>query len=396
MTPSPRILILGAGYAGVLAALRLAGKAPQAQIMLVNPSPYFVERIRLHQFLAHQPLAKHPLDTLLRGTGIRRVEGFASHIDTDRRQVAVSTNGVVEHLPYDYLVYTLGSRSHTGGVSGAAEHAYSLNMTGHHSLTALRDQLPHIRRLTVVGAGLTGIEAVTELAESFPKLHLTLVDSGTIGADLSGKGQAYLRRTLTEMGIALHEGVRVQQVDAAGLTFADGSTLAQDACLWAAGFSLPELARTSGLSVNAVGQVRVDRQLRSLSHPEVYAAGDSAFIESAPLRMGCVTAMPLGAHVADNLAAHLSDQPERPFGFGFVVRCISLGRRRGLVQWVRADDQPQERIINGRCGAVIKEMICLYTRYSLLLERRWPGLYRWAGQHKPQSAAATEEAYGVI
>lgn len=391
-----RILILGAGYAGVLAALRLAGKAPRVQITLVNPSAYFVERIRLHQFLAHQPLAQHSLDRLLRGTGIQRVEGLATYIDTARRHVVVASGGSTTHLPYDYLLYALGSRSHAGGVPGADEQACTFAMTGQNSLTALRERLPSLQRLTVVGAGLTGIESVTELAERFPHLQLTLVDSGVVGADLSPEGQAYLRLTLVEMGVRLHEGARVLQVNAGEMTLDDGTTLAQDACLWAAGFSLPQVARTSGLSVNPSGQVRVDRWLRSLSHPEIYAAGDSAFIESAPLRMGCVTAMPQGAHAADNLAAHLNGHEERPFAFAFMLRCISLGRKRGLTQWVGANDQPHERIITGRKGAFVKELVCRYTFYSMGLERRWPGAYFWPGQSRSSSVSSAGEANGVI
>jgi NADH dehydrogenase FAD-containing subunit len=83
---------------------------------------------------------------------------------------------------------------------------------------------------------------------------------------------------------------------------------------------------------------------------------------------------PQGAHAADNLAAHLNGHEARPFAFAFTLRCISLGRGRGLIQWVGANDQPHERIITGRMGAVIKEMTCRYTRYSHGLERRWPGL----------------------
>jgi hypothetical protein len=99
--------------------------------------------------------------------------------------------------------------------------------------------------------------------------------------------------------------------------------------------------------------------------------------------MACATALPLGAHAADNVAAAIDGREPARFRYAYVFRCISLGRAAGLIQFVRADDSPRERIVSGRLGAWIKEMICQYTSFSLDLERRWPGAYHW-----PQTAGS--------
>jgi NADH dehydrogenase FAD-containing subunit len=122
--------------------------------------------------------------------------------------------------------------------------------------------------------------------------------------------------------------------------------------------------------------MQVDAALRSVAHPNIYAVGDAA---ATPLRMACATAMPMGAYAADHLAARLNGQPQiEPFRFAYVLQCLSLGRRRALVQFVDRDDTPQERIITGWWGARIKELICRFTVWSLRWEKRVPGAYWWA------------------
>ena len=101
--------------------------------------------------------------------------------------------------------------------------------------------------------------------------------------------------------------------------------------------------------------------MRSLTSPTIYAAGDSAAFApevGLTIRMACATAVPMAAHAADNLYAQLVGEPQQPFRFGYVVQCISLGRHDGLIQRVRADDSPTDRIMTGRPAAWFKEAIC--------------------------------------
>ena len=125
--------------------------------------------------------------------------------------------------------------------------------------------------------------------------------------------------------------------------------------------------------MNAHGQVLVDPQLRSVSHPWVYAAGDIAAPVLPPgqaLPMGCKSAMPMGAHVGDNLARELRGEPGQAFDYALLFYCVSLGRRDGLIQWADGDGQPRGRVLTGRRGAWFKEMICRTTWWALLGEAR--------------------------
>ena len=101
-------------------------------------------------------------------------------------------------------------------------------------------------------------------------------------------------------------------------------------------------------------------------------------------RMGCVSAMPMGAHAGANIAARISAGRLAPFCFGFFIRCVSLGRRDGLVQFVDAQDRPTERVLTGRAAALVKELICRMTLESVRGELRtglplvyWPHGGRW-------------------
>jgi NADH dehydrogenase FAD-containing subunit len=385
-TKGPSVVVLGGGYAGTLAALRVAGRVRGAgvRVTLVNAADTFVERIRLHQVAARQPLARHSLAGLLAGSGVEFLHGWVTGLEPATRRVAVETEAGPRAVAYDYLIYALGSTVDTTSVPGVADHAHSLASQA--AAEALADALPAVAgrggQVVVCGGGLTGIEAAAELAENYPRLCVRLLTAGSVGAGLSVKGAAHLRRVFEWLGVMLQERSQVLRVEAGRLVIADQPSLPFDLCLWAAGFAVAPLARTAGLAVNARGQVLVDAYLRSVSEPTIYAAGDAA---TAPadsglaLRMACATALPMGARAADNVAAAIVGAAQTPFDFDYAIQCISLGRRNGLIQVVNRDDSPRERTISGRLGAWIKEAICRYAFASLSLTRRWPGFYRWPG-----------------
>ncbi len=380
------IVILGAGYAGMLAALRLSGKLGRRQthITLINASETFVERIRLHQTASGETLRTFSVPKLLRGKPVDFVQGWISALDPDAQTVTVEAAGQTRQIAYDTLLYTLGSSAQKTAIPGLAEH--TLSMGRPEQAAALRDKLrqsPAGAHIAIIGGGLTGIESASEIAEQYPALKVSLWTDEQLGAGLSQKGRTYLRQQFARMGIELHENARVAAISDHSLTLESGENVPYDKAIWAGSFAVSPLAREAGLKVNARGQILVDATLRSISHSNIFAAGDSAApVENpgAPMRMGCVTAMPMGAQAADNLAAVARHEAPQPFHFAYAVQCISLGRHDALVQIVGADDSPRERIVTGRGGALVKEGICQFTTWSLRAEALFPGLYRWPGQ----------------
>ncbi len=379
------IVVIGGGYAGTLAANHLRLRA-DVDITVVNPRPVFVERIRLHQMAAGTGTAAVDYGTLL-GEGIRLVVDGAERIDAATRSVEL-TSGTVLH--YDYLIYAVGS---TGvlpaSIPGAAEFAYSVAEFEHAEL--LRDTLAELHPdapVVVVGAGLTGIETASELAEQGRRVRL--VCGGTLGPSLSKPGRRSVAKWLRRLGVDVLEAAAVREVRSDAVVLADGALLPSAVTVWTAGFGVPELAARSGLRTDPLGRLLTDETLTSVDDPRVVAAGDAAAPSDKPLRMSCQAAIPLGAQAANTVLSHIAGTPAAAINQAFTGQCISLGRSYATVQFARPDDTPLNLFIGGRLAASVKELVCKGTVWGLRREAAKPGWYRWLKGGKRAEKLAAE------
>ncbi len=376
----PHIVVVGAGYAGLICALR-AGKAlrGRARVTLVTAEPHLVERIRLHEAAAYGRPVRHEVARFLRRTKVALRIGRVRAIDPERRRLDVEG----EVLSYRYLVLALGSRGDRGGVPGVAEFAYGFEPDGPRGASALAQRLAELAarpgggRVLIAGGGLTGVEGASEIAERYPNLAVTLATAGVVAPMLSKIAQAHARATLVRLGVELREHTRLVELESGAAHFEGGpvpdhAAVPYDAVVHCGGFVAPPLAREAGIAVNARGQVVVDAMLRSRSHPEILAAGDCAFVDAdvgCPITLSCKLGMPLGAHAADVLVALVRGHTPLPFRFADAAYCVSLGRRDGVVDLRYGDGSPRERVFTGRFAAFVKERICRYTVTMLRLER---------------------------
>ncbi|MGV9971304.1 NAD(P)/FAD-dependent oxidoreductase [Nocardia beijingensis] len=359
MTGQHRIVVLGAGYAGLAAARRLARTARDARITVVDAHASFVERVRLHQQAAGQRIAAWDLRETLENKGIGFVQALATEIDTVARRVVLDAAPALE---YDTLIYALGSVADRESVPGVAEHAYSVA-----TQEDVRGLAPAGGPVAIVGAGATGIELAAELAESHPESRVLLLGSEEPGAWLSARAQAHITRTLERLGVEIQSGVKVIEVTPEGPRLADGSLVEAAATVWTTGFRVPGLAAGSGLAVDSDGRVLTDATLRSVSHPDIFAAGDAAVVAGPggrELRMACATALPTGKHAADAVVARMRGREPGELRFRYVLQCISLGRKDGVVQAVHADDAPARTVLTGRTAAWVKERIVRGAAWS--------------------------------
>lgn len=337
------IVVIGAGYAGLTAALRLDRGN---DITLVSADDHFTERVRLHELAAGRPSVSVPLAELTRGAGITTITALVNGIDLDHRLVRTSEG---HELPYDRLVYALGSHTDLS-THGVRDHAYTAETAG-----KLRARLHgQSGTLAVVGGGLTGIEMAAELAEAYPAWRVTLVSDGEPGAGLSPKARMHIGKVMTRLGVDVRRG-EIREVEE-GRLLTEGGSIEADVIVWAASFRASPLAGDEGLAVDERGRVLVDDRLRARSHPEVSVVGDAA----SGLRMSCAVGMPLGAHAADVI-----NGKDGRFRFRYAVQCVSLGRRDGVIQLVRADDSPLSLAVTGRAAAWIKELVVRSTVLAL-------------------------------
>lgn len=385
------VVVVGGGYAGVLAANRLTRRRDVA-VTLVNPRPAFVERIRLHQLV----VGSHPAVVDYRevlAPRVRLVVGAAALVDVAGRRVELADGRA---LGYHHLVYAAGSGSATPSVPGAAQHAHPLG--SHEEAQDLRRVLAAApaRAVTVVGAGPTGIETAAELAGAGRRV--TLVTGGVLGPYLHPRGRAYVARRLAALGVTVLDGPadRVTRVGPDSVELADGRVLVGGVTVWTAGFTVPDLARRSGLRTDASGRLLTDETLTSVDDPRIVAAGDAAAPSGLAFRMSCQAAGPLGVHAADTVLRRLAGEAPRPVTLGFVGQCVSLGRRDGVVQLAHRDDTARPLYLGGRTGARLKELVCRGTVQQLRWEARRPGTYVLPGWvADPHRAAAVEAARAV-
>ncbi|WP_406420995.1 FAD-dependent oxidoreductase [Streptomyces sp. NBC_00873] len=359
-----RIIVLGAGYTGAFAAGRLAKRLRREDvaITLVNAEPDFVERVRMHQLAVGQNLKPRPFSEMFAGTGVELKLAKVTRVDVGRKTAAVIDANGAEELEYDSLVYALGSGWNTQGVPGTAEHAHEI--TGRPGALRLRKRLAGLdagQPVVVVGGGLTGLEAATEIAEARPDLDIALAARGGLGDWLSPQGRRHLRKVFGKLGITVHEHTAVTGVEADRVTTADGTSVPAAVTVWTTGFAVHPIAKATALEVTGTGQIVVDGTMRSVSHPDVYAIGDAAMAMGPgdkPLRMSCASGIPTAWQAADAIAARLTGGKLPNAPLRYFNQCISLGRREGVIQSVTADDRAVRAALTGRLAAVCKELAC--------------------------------------
>jgi NADH dehydrogenase len=380
-TTMKEILILGAGYTGMGATMGLAGRLKgrdDVHITLVNPQTRFTERLRLHQTASGQDLADLQIPDLLAGTGVRFIQGWVTSIDADAQTVRIDDEYA---LRYDTLVYALGSVADTDTVPGVDEFAYTLNSA--QDATALADHLDHLGNAAVVvaGGGLTGIESAAEIAEHHPDADVVLLSRHEPGSMMGEKARARLHAGLARLGVQIRAGADIVKVMADGVALADGDVVPAEAVLWTTGVRVSPLAAAAGLQVDDRGRIVTDESLRSVTHPNVYAVGDSAAIrQSYGIMHGtCQSGIPTSMHAAASIERELKGKQPKPFRFGYVHQPVSLGRHDAVIQFTHADDSPGRFYLAGRLAVAYKETVSSspWSTYRLIRALPTIGSMTW-------------------
>lgn len=355
------VIVIGAGYAGVLAANRLAHRA---RVRIVAPQDALVDRIRLHEVAAgtRSPgRVTRPLDQAL-DRRVARTIGRAVAVAGGRVRLESG-----DELRARHVLLAHGRSAARPGSIESLEGALDVRRR----VAALGDG----GSVEVVGAGLTGIEVASEIAATRPGLRVRLISRDPVGSALAPGAAASLRRSLERMGVEVALRAHVQ----ASTRSPGASMRSADVEIDATGPMPEPLGATSELPVDAAGRIRVDDRLRVLDARDrpidgLWGAGDAVAVEGMPwLRNACASAEPLAASAADRILASLDRKPLAPINIGFAFRCISLGRRDGLIQFVAPDDRPRPMWLSGRAAAAWKEMV---STAAAIAPVRWSRSYR--------------------
>ncbi|WP_280432010.1 NAD(P)/FAD-dependent oxidoreductase [Nocardia brasiliensis] len=389
MDKSIEVVVVGGGYAGVMAANRVRQRN-DVTVTVINPRQFFVPRLRLHQLVGGTHDAVVDYQEVL-AEGVELVVDNATHIDATARTVTLAEGG---SIGYDYLIYAVGSLSGEPRVPGAAEFAYPV--ATFESAQRLRSALfdtPVTAPVTVVGGGPVGVETAAELAEQGRRVRL--VCGGVVGPYLHPSARRAARKYLTRLGVEVIEGpdASVTAVGSGSVDLGDGRTLASQLTIWAAGFGVPDLADRSGLRTDAAGRLLTDEALTSIDSDRIIAAGDASAPSDLPFRMSAYTAGCLGAHAADTVLARIAGERPAPIDLAFQAMCFSFGRRAGIFQLLHKDDTAKRLYFTGFMGRELKEFSCAASVKHLVTEAHEPGSHHWPkdGEHRPDLLRARNE-----
>ena len=394
-----RIVVAGAGYAGLHVALRLSAKRRNnpMELTLVNRHDY-------HQVITELPrvaggtraadAVRIPLQDVL-SERVRFIQTEISGFDLPGRRLLTGAGPV----GWTRLVLALGSRPNDFAIPGLQQRTLSLYSASDaervwaaaskalDDAAAAADPEEQRRLATVVvgGGGATGVELAGELAEMLPEVAsrhglepgrpaVVLVEAGpTILAGSSTPLIDKATRILSDLGVQVRTNAAIAAATKEGFRLKDGQLVQGGVFVWAGGVKAPALVADSGLPAGHNGRVKVNQYLRVLDHPEIYAAGDLASVVDS--RTGHVlpplaqVALEEGETVARNLEADLAGRPLEAFTFhdkGFVV---SVGTHRGVADIASITS-------GGRLAHLLKDAIEWEYRQSVSHLRGWDPVAR--------------------
>ncbi|WP_439366472.1 NAD(P)/FAD-dependent oxidoreductase [Bradyrhizobium sp. DASA03005] len=350
-----RLVIIGAGFAGMYAALSAArlrdiqGVSPdELEIALVAPEPTLVVRPRLYE--QHPETLTAPLLDVLKAIDVTHVQGSVDTVETQSRVVRIATaKGTKKMLSYDCLVVATGSRLFRPNIPGLAEHGFSVDslddaiaLDRHLHGLAKRPAVNGRDTVVVAGGGFTGIEAATEMPARLravlgpgAKTRVIIVERNSAIAPDMGEGpRPVIESALQKLGVETRLGAGVASLDASGVTLSNGEHIETETVIWAAGIRAAPLTTQIPAERDNFGRLLVDPCLRVPGVEGVFATGDAARAacddEGNYALMSCQHATRMGAFAGNNAAAELLGVPTRPYHQKAYVTCLDLGEAGAL------------------------------------------------------------------
>jgi NADH dehydrogenase len=352
-------LVLGAGFAGLWAAIGAARKidqigpaASEVEILVVDRNDYHSIRVRNYEVDLSDVTI--PLADVLDPIGVNHMRAEVQAVDPSARHVTVETAVGQQCLTYDRLVLTLGSQLVRPAIPGLAVHGYDVDtyvaaarLDAH--LEELGKQAPSEGRSTVVvvGAGFTGIEVATEMPAKLDRAHLSgqrrivLVDpNANVGMTIGEHSRRTIHGALSALGVETRLNVSVISVHANGIKLSSGEFISAKTVVWCAGMQANPVGAAFATERDRHGRLVVDRFMRATGLRHVFAAGDvaSSVIDGIHSTvMSCQFARPMGRFAGHNVVADLFSLPMLPLQIDSYVTVLDLGAWGALytVGWDR-------------------------------------------------------------
>ncbi|MGX9135712.1 NAD(P)/FAD-dependent oxidoreductase [Rummeliibacillus sp. JY-2-4R] len=378
----PKILIVGAGYGGLMTAVHLQRKLRKedAEITLVNKNSYHYETTWLHEASAgtlKPEQVQYEINDIL-NDNILFTEETVEKLDIQNRKV-ITDKG---ELSYDYLVVGLGFEGETFGIEGLDKYAFGIKNVNdarkirNHIHTqfakwaAQEETTKDDSLLTIIvgGAGFTGIEFLGELANKIPelciensvpkeKVRIICIEAApTVLPMFSPKLVKYAVKVLTQKGIEFSVGTPVVQATKEGVKVKKGQEIEfikAGTVVWAAGVRGSQIVEQSDLPSKRA-RVAVEDDLRVPGYPDIFMVGDCAFLMNKeterPYPTTAQIAIQQAGAVSDNLVALIKGEETQAFVPNLKGTVCSLGNKDAIGNVFGKD-------MSGKIAAIMKKLI---------------------------------------
>jgi NADH:ubiquinone reductase (H+-translocating) len=352
--PQNRVVILGAGFGGLTAAMELA---KYADVTLVDRHNFQTFLPLLYQVSTAGLAADHvayPVRGALRGSGVKFCLGSPMMIDHKNKSVKIDSGQVLE---FDHLVVALGSATADFGIKGVADFSYGMKSV-HEAIAIRASVMRHFEdlcrfpdfntcELTVVGGGPTGVEMAGAIGELIrgplkrdepsvaSRMHVRLIEAGPrLLPSFDSKLSERTKKDLEKLGVEVLLETAVQEVTSNAITLGTGEEISSNMTIWAAGVKGSPAIHLLNLPVERE-RLAVEPTLQVRNYPYIWAVGDVSGVlgeDGRPLPMVAPVAIQQGKWVARQIKASLKNLPLAPFVYKDKGSMATIGRHKAVVQ----------------------------------------------------------------
>lgn len=324
------LVILGGGYGGlkVLTTLLNQSLPKDVKITLIEKNPYHSLKTEFYTIAAGTCADKDVRMSFPKDERVNYVFAKVNHIDTEQQKITVDRK-TEDEISYDYLVVALGCEDNYHGIKGASEFTYSVQSFSRARYAGLAvNNLKAYGKVSIIGAGLSGIEVASEIRESRPDLNVRLLDrGGTVLRGFDPRIQAHVTDWFVKNDVEVLHYANVEYVEKDGVCN-NGICYVNDVTIWTAGVKPHHLARTLPFTKNEYEQVIVNDYFQVPEQNNVYVVGDSAASEHSP---SAQLAGQQGERVGQVLAAIFQGKkPKKPSPIKLKGALGSLGKSDGF------------------------------------------------------------------